>query len=895
MLISKCANRDEILSVVSKELKEHGIKIRSEKHKPIDNKRQSKKIFKTRLEHQQSSNIEFNNGVVAMVPKFVQMACEHIEKECKTEGLFRKPGNLRKQHFLKEQLEKGEQLNDKNHSVIDVANLLKTYFRELPTALIPPGIIQDALIRCLIQCNSYEQKVDALLMTCLFLPPMTINTLSYFLQFLEMISKHSSANFMTIENLVKVIAPTVMPLPLNAPEKRLQSHFKILELLIENSNLIGVVPDRMIKRPDISSINPPMTEERKKKKRRSGSLNRVFNGFRKIVGSAIGSSEHLDKSHDNTMDDDLFTMTPSIPKSNRKRRLDKLDLSSRKKKDHQMVLSALPEVEDNCSPYGSKTQKKANRKSFDENSTVVVQKPSPPKVRRHSLAPSCSLRISKRTIISDLNSVDDQAKMKVDEDYVRLSKVEYEAFKTRLNSIETEINHKFNAAKLDAVKAEMGKCDLNLNGPEFVENKFHETLKEVKKLEETERNTEQLAKRLSRELKIRPHAENGVIRSPSARKIGSLRRRRDSANTNTRLSRNQSWHLGPSALSSKDTTQTAGKSETTNFVSSLNFYPKPNLKRARIVEGPSLMSNDNSPMPSIPQSNEKVVPEKPVRKSILSNPIASESWTPATDFFHDPKNDPGTGSDDDRKNRMQNEVLFKTPNRPKKLTAKNEIDLNNTPMLPPRLTPAKRTPMSERKTPAANRSQLLTPSLNDSREARASIIQIRNQNAGMVAQKAKLFDNLSQDLTKSVERPVKIPRVVINKTVENVKNMDIDGTPQRSQPLKNHCNNVPLNHNSPRRSSRSPGVNRRMNLRVASQSPMLKTIKENSECIDRRINILKTDILNEIASPRKRDKKINVQHITPRRKTPTSSKKRTPRHTPAKSPRIARRHNISFD
>lgn len=253
------------------------------------------------------------------------LACRRIQSENKTEGLFRKTGSVKKQKLIQEHLEKGGSL-DKHHNVIDIANLLKTFFRELPEPLIPPGTIQDALIRCLIHFNSYEHKTEAILLTCLFLPPITVNTLAYFLQFLEVITKNSSENFMTVDNLVKVLTPSIMPMPLNAPEKRLQSHFKVMELLIENANLIGVVPDRMIKKDEF--IMPPMTEERKKKKRRSGSLNRVFSGFRKIVGALGGSSESLDKSQEGVLDNnhEMTMMTPS--KSVKKRRLEKLDIGA---------------------------------------------------------------------------------------------------------------------------------------------------------------------------------------------------------------------------------------------------------------------------------------------------------------------------------------------------------------------------------------------------------------------------------------------------------------------------------------------------------------------------------------------------------------------------------------
>lgn len=275
------------------------------------------------------------NGSVAQIPKFVLHAVRKLQLEgLMTEGIFRKTGSVKKQKAIQAQLEKGGSL-EKGHHVIDVANLLKTFFRDLPEPLIPPGPIQEALLRCLFHFQSYEQKCEALLMLMLLLPPISINTLAYFLQFLETVIKHSNVNLMSSDNLVKVLTPTIMPVPLNSPQQRLNSHFKVVELLIENANLLGVVPDRMCKKEHIS-IPPPMTEERKKKKRRSGSLNRVFHGFRRIVG-AIGSSESLDKSTDKSnelLDEDPSLMTPNVTKSTKKRRLDKLDItvfSSKKK------------------------------------------------------------------------------------------------------------------------------------------------------------------------------------------------------------------------------------------------------------------------------------------------------------------------------------------------------------------------------------------------------------------------------------------------------------------------------------------------------------------------------------------------------------------------------------
>lgn len=453
---------------------------------------------------------------------------------------------------------------------------------------------------------------------------------------------------------------------------------------------------------------------------------------------------------------------------------------------------------------------------------------------------------------------------------------EYEAFNDRLISIETKISHEFNLTKLDAVKAEMGQDDsILMNGPEKVQNKYHQTLHEVGKLEELERKTEQLARKLYRDLKIRPSIDHGIVRSPSARKIGNLRqRKRDSASN---LTRTQSWHSGQGSpkLFEKYAEPKVGQ-----FISTASFYPKSNLKRAKPVV-------TYRPLPALPPTSVKTVPEKPLRvkresSDHFATPLkcamkpASEVWTPATDFFNDSVK---LTEIDSQPNQQNDDMFFKTPVRPKRLsssrsTTKNDNNEIKTPMLPPRMTPSKKTtpsmstPMRSHDFSSMNKSLLLTPSMHDaSSQGRESIINLRSKNAGMVAQKARLFNGMTSNA--DVIPSVKIPRIIINKKLEHVKNMSLDETPKKTR------QNVLSKSKSPRKSPRSPaGISKR-----TAPSPLLKTIREASE--NQKVKWIKSEFLNEIASPKR---KPLSQSNTPRRKSKTpnrdSAKKR--RQTPTK-------------
>lgn len=223
---------------------------------------------------------------------------------------------------------------DDTDNVLDIASILKTFFRNLPEAIIPPGALQETLIKCLLDEKTSHQNI---LLACLLLPVLKLNTLAYLMQFLNKVSEYASDNKMTIENLAIIMGPNIMPVCHNV-QQRNSAHVKIISILIKNAYLIGSVPENILER--MHELNTSREEallqtEKKKKKRRSGSLNRVFNGLRKIVGALGSSSESLER----TQDVDKVLQTPVLTKSTKKRRVNENPFSARKKKD---LMSFLP-------------------------------------------------------------------------------------------------------------------------------------------------------------------------------------------------------------------------------------------------------------------------------------------------------------------------------------------------------------------------------------------------------------------------------------------------------------------------------------------------------------------------------------------------------------------------
>ena len=243
------------------------------------------RVFNVPLQNLQLTDAILVNGGVVQVPHFISDACQRILDHADTEGIFRKAGSAQRLKEIRAGLESGKPIS-RNLNVIDLGDVLKSFFRDLPEPLLAPGMCQEMMLRCILLPG--EERKKALLLTCLLLPPVTLSTLSFFMQFLHKIASQSQTNRMTAQNLAIVFTPSLMPLTDHFNSVRLQNHVKVIEYLINYSTEIGVVPEDIMDRLSViaSTSTQQDANRAKSKKRRSNSMTRFcVNGLKKIVNN----------------------------------------------------------------------------------------------------------------------------------------------------------------------------------------------------------------------------------------------------------------------------------------------------------------------------------------------------------------------------------------------------------------------------------------------------------------------------------------------------------------------------------------------------------------------------------------------------------------------------------
>lgn len=571
MDINEIHNKDELCTLVIDELKYFGVKCRRDK------KKQStatgincRRIFRQPLHLLELTDVILVNGSVVQIPKFVADACNRILEQVETEGIFRKAGSSLRQKEIRTTLETGMPLG-KSHHVIDVANVVKYFFRELPEPLIPASM-QETMLRALLIGNQNDKAVT---LSCLMLPTLTINTLRFFMQFLYTVSISEFVNKMSTENLAIIFTPGLMPFA-NINSIRFTNHIKVVQLLIENANFIGIVPLSIVNKlrmnprslfPEDNMATKSLSSSAqsidnletttKKKKRRSD----ILNGFKKIVGSTIGSSENLDDNHRSTkkaLDADVKIIETDIirtpcDKSRKKRKFPETmsAFSKKKKKD---LLSLLPYNSGGFLPNTPITKKDMKRSSLSQNQHILNKNVNmfvSSMERRWSIVGSTWHKQNRNSEVAgrrheasredilcsetddtsaniDYSEKDELHKKDLDEEIKVGPKTDenntepsgnYGADEN-VNEMQISFTEHFSGDEATNLKTNNGKVVSDL---EVIQCQYERILKETASL--SIQKHKEIPQHISRDLRLRRRTNQLDIRSPSARKIGSIRRR----------------------------------------------------------------------------------------------------------------------------------------------------------------------------------------------------------------------------------------------------------------------------------------------------------------------------------------------------------------------------------
>ncbi|XP_054629127.1 rho GTPase-activating protein 6-like isoform X2 [Dunckerocampus dactyliophorus] len=130
------------------------------------------------------------NPIYRQVPRVVDSCCQHIEKYgLQTVGIFRVGSSKKRVRQLREEFDRGFDVQlDEEHSVHDVAALLKEFLRDMPDPLLTKELYTAFINTTLLDPD--EQQIVTQLLVYL-LPACNSDTLHRLLEFLSTVADHA--------------------------------------------------------------------------------------------------------------------------------------------------------------------------------------------------------------------------------------------------------------------------------------------------------------------------------------------------------------------------------------------------------------------------------------------------------------------------------------------------------------------------------------------------------------------------------------------------------------------------------------------------------------------------------------------------------------------------------
>nr|CAD7567420.1 unnamed protein product [Timema californicum] len=760
MYIFHVPNKEDVISSIFDELRHLGVKFGNKKNllvkksQIVKNDRISTRLFRVPLAHLESDLVLLNSGATVVIPSFVLDACSNIKQSIQTEGLFRKAGSAARQKEIKALLDNGGHLAP-HHHVIDVANLLKLFFRDLPEPLLPIAF-HDVFIRCLLL---KDEALQGVLLTCLLLPTIHLNTIAFFM---EMVGKGSPE-----QEVNHHVPPTEYSTPcVKSAKKRkaqdLTGAFSskkkrdVLESLPQRVALATVpyTPTQHLHTPTSICSHPKYLQTKSPGDKLESSIGSKSSKKQEVA---------LRVSHSSLMSCDR--MKPGSGD------WAKLEVSGESTNDGN-----------GSHRYSLERQWRglwSKKKRYSTSDVYALSSPLPECSgdKADLLSSDCvSLSIGTGT---DINLSDDECLsiQSQESEFVRISKSEYEEIKNRVSAIENRISQEFVNMAIESSQDDQQTSKGNLvspvnqsrNNANLVQSAYEKTLEESVKLESS--STEQLAKRLGRDLKIRRSIENKIIRSPSARKIGTIRRRsRESAKPDkgNSLNRNQTWHMPIRPSHPQLLKDTLGQ-----------LHSRKSLRRGR----------PNTILTGLPQLTPQTISQrKQETSSVYGNISSNRTNLSQTQEIHTThisgdyltKSSFDINSIDSESSSFFPSEVPMTRAQARRVSSFNGFDsltINNEGFLPLNsccqenisenaVEEMNKTPRNIGSTPQKwhdMQNFLCRSKASVERQAvsgRASVVKIRNQNAGMVLARTRLFDgslvsNTSGSCVSSSEKSAK--------------------------------------------------------------------------------------------------------------------------------------------
>ncbi|XP_058237212.1 rho GTPase-activating protein 6 isoform X2 [Hemibagrus wyckioides] len=173
----------------------------------------------SKKEKQQDKRLSLN-PIYRQVPRVLDSCCQHLEKYgLQTVGIFRVGSSKKRVRQLREEFDRGVDVQlDEEHSVHDVAALLKEFLRDMADPLLTKELY-TAFINTTLLDPENQQLVTQLLVY--LLPPCNSDTLQRLLEFLHIVAQHAqngydkdgqevTGNKMTSINLATIFGPNLL-------------------------------------------------------------------------------------------------------------------------------------------------------------------------------------------------------------------------------------------------------------------------------------------------------------------------------------------------------------------------------------------------------------------------------------------------------------------------------------------------------------------------------------------------------------------------------------------------------------------------------------------------------------------------------------------------------------